>query len=43
MRGLGRGVKEFKDAVNTDYSDEEKTPAEKTARKHETVEKDSEK
>ena len=43
MRGLGRGVKEFKDAVNTDYSAEEKTPAEKTARKHETVEKDSEK
>ena len=22
MRGLGRGVKEFKDAVNKDYSDE---------------------
>ena len=22
MRGLGRGVKEFKDAVNTDYSKE---------------------
>ena len=43
MRGLGRGVKEFKDAVNTDYSAEERTPAEKTARKHETVEKDSEK
>lgn len=43
MRGLGRGVKEFKDAVNTDYSAGEKTPAEKTARKHETVEKDSEK
>ena len=43
MRGLGRGVKEFKDAVNTDYSAEEKTPAEKTTRKHETVEKDSEK
>ena len=43
MRGLGRGVKEFKDAVNTDYSDEERTPAEKNARKHETVEKDSEK
>lgn len=43
MRGLGRGVKEFKDAVNTDYSDEERTPAPKNARKHETVEKDSEK
>lgn len=23
MRGMGRGVKEFKDAVNTDYSKEE--------------------
>ena len=43
MRGLGRGVKEFKDSVNTDYSAEEKTPAPKNARKHETSEKDSEK
>ena len=25
MRGVGRGVKEFKDAVNKDYTDEEKT------------------
>ena len=25
MRGGGRGVKEFKDAVNKDYTDEEKT------------------
>lgn len=41
MRGLGRGVKEFKDAVNTDYSDEERTPAPKNARKHETAEKES--
>lgn len=24
MRGLGRGVKEFKDAMNTDYSAEER-------------------
>lgn len=24
MRGLGRGVKEFKDAVNKDYTEEEK-------------------
>lgn len=24
MRGLGRGVKEFKDALDTDYSSEEK-------------------
>lgn len=43
MRGLGRGVKEFKDAVNTDYSDEERTSAPKNARKHETAEKESEK
>ena len=43
MRGLGRGVKEFKDAVNTDYSDEERTPAPQNARKHETAEKESEK
>ena len=25
MRGMGRGVKEFKDAVNKDYSKEEET------------------
>ena len=25
MRGLGRGVKEFKDAMNTDYTAEERT------------------
>ena len=24
MRGLGRGVKEFKDAVNTDYTADER-------------------
>ncbi len=24
MRGMGRGVKEFKDAMNTDYSEEKK-------------------
>ena len=29
MRGLGRGVKEFKDAVNKDYTDSDKDkPAE---------------
>lgn len=28
MRGVGRGVKEFKDAVNTDYSAEQKGEAE---------------
>jgi sec-independent protein translocase protein TatA len=26
MRGVGRGVKEFKDAANKDYSKEEKKP-----------------
>jgi sec-independent protein translocase protein TatA len=26
MRGMGRGVKEFKDAANKDYSKEEKKP-----------------
>lgn len=25
MRGMGRGVKEFKDAINTDYSSENKS------------------
>lgn len=25
MRGMGRGVKEFKDAINTDYSAENKS------------------
>ena len=25
MRGMGRGVKEFKDAVNKDYTEEDKT------------------
>lgn len=29
MRGVGRGVKEFKDAVNKDYSDETKTDGQK--------------
>lgn len=43
MRGLGRGVKEFKDAVNKDYTAEESTPAEKPARKQESVEKEPEK
>ena len=26
MRGVGRGVKEFKDAVNKDYTEEETKP-----------------
>lgn len=43
MRGLGRGVKEFKDAVNKDYTAEDNTPAEKPARKQESVEKEPEK
>ena len=29
MRGLGRGVKEFKDAVNKDYTAEDSKPNEK--------------
>lgn len=33
MRGVGRGVKEFKDAVNTDYSAEEKKEADKPEEK----------
>ena len=33
MRGMGRGVKEFKDAVNTDYSAEEKKEADKPEEK----------
>ena len=28
MRGMGRGVKEFKDAVNKDYSAEDADPTE---------------
>lgn len=28
MRGMGRGVKEFKDAINTDYSAENNKPSE---------------
>ena len=35
MRRQGRGVKEFKDAVNKDYTAEE-TPAEKSAPKKES-------
>ncbi|MFQ7503585.1 MAG: hypothetical protein ACLRMJ_11675 [Alistipes finegoldii] len=26
MRGMGRGVREFKDVMNTDYSSENKKP-----------------
>lgn len=29
MRGVGRGMKEFKDAMNKDYSAEEKAPEKK--------------
>lgn len=43
MRGLGRGVKEFKDAVNKDYTAEDNAPTEKPARKQESVEKEPEK
>ena len=30
MRGLGRGVKEFKDAVNKDYTAEDNKPGDKS-------------
>lgn len=33
MRGLGRGVKEFKDAVNKDYTADDTTSAENPASK----------
>ncbi|OUN76290.1 twin-arginine translocase TatA/TatE family subunit [Alistipes sp. An54] len=39
MRGLGRGVKEFKDAVNKDYSAEEN----QANRKNDSSGKESEK
>lgn len=35
MRGLGRGVKEFKDAVNKDYTAEDPKPEDKTPKKEE--------
>lgn len=40
MRGLGRGVKEFKDAVNKDYTSEIDTPAERPAQKSERIDKE---
>lgn len=45
MRGLGRGVKEFKDAVNKDYSAEETSerPADKATRREDPFEKEPEK
>ena len=45
MRGLGRGVKEFKDAVNKDYSAEETSerPADKSTRRQDPAEKEPEK
>lgn len=30
MRGLGRGVKEFKDAVNKDYTTDDSKPGDKS-------------
>lgn len=33
MRGLGRGVKEFKDAVNKDYTADDTSAGEKSAPK----------
>ena len=43
MRGLGRGVKEFKDAVNTDYSAEDNAPAGKSAPKRDSAGKEEQK
>ncbi|MCD8034627.1 MAG: twin-arginine translocase TatA/TatE family subunit [Alistipes sp.] len=39
MRGLGRGVKEFKDAVNTDYTAEDTKSGKESASKKETAPK----
>lgn len=36
MRGMGRGVKEFKDAVNKDYTADDK-PADETVKNNETT------
>lgn len=36
MRGLGRGVKEFKDAVNTDYTNDERNRNNRAPRKEES-------
>lgn len=38
MRGLGRGVKEFKDAVNKNYIEEDVSLEDKTSRKRESTE-----
>ena len=40
MRGLGRGVKEFKDAVNKDYTSESNTPTERPTHKPESIDKE---
>lgn len=42
MRGMGRGMREFKDAVNTDYSAEDKknTSTSNTSATNETVKND---
>lgn len=37
MRGVGRGVKEFKDAMNTDYSAEERQKKEAERASHESA------
>ena len=43
MRGLGRGVKEFKDAVNTDYTAEDaKTESKAASKKEEAPKKENE-
>ena len=39
MRGMGRGIKEFKDAVNTDYTAEDTKSGKESASKKETAPK----
>ena len=43
MRGLGRGMREFKDAMNTDYSAEEKKAAAEKPEKREAPREEGEK
>lgn len=38
MRGVGRGVREFKDAMNTDYSAEEKKKSTEEPKKNDEKE-----
>lgn len=40
MRGMGRGVKEFKDAVNKDYTAEDNTPTNETTKQNSAPKQD---